>query len=94
MARDSAEGRKIVASNRRARHEYELLERMEAGIALTGAEVKSIRDGRVSIAEAFARVFSAPPAAGVRACLFSICSPDRIGTPDLTNIASLFANKI
>lgn len=56
MARDSAEGKKIVASNRRARHEYEVLERMEAGIALTGAEVKSIRDGRVSIAEAFARV--------------------------------------
>lgn len=56
MARDSAEGRKIVASNRRARHEYEVLERMEAGIALTGPEVKSIRDGKVSIAEAFARV--------------------------------------
>ena len=56
MARDSAEGRKIVASNRRARHEYEVLERMEAGIALTGAEVKSLRAGKVSIAEAFGRV--------------------------------------
>ena len=56
MARDSAEGRKIVASNRRARHEYDVLERMEAGIALTGPEVKSIRAGKVSIAEAFARV--------------------------------------
>lgn len=55
MARDS-EGRKIVASNRRARHEYELLERVEAGIALTGAEVKSIRAGKVSIAEAFGRI--------------------------------------
>ncbi|HUF14154.1 MAG TPA: SsrA-binding protein SmpB [Longimicrobiales bacterium] len=56
MARDSAEGRKIVASNRRARHEYEVLERMEAGIALTGAEVKSLRAGKVSIAGAFARL--------------------------------------
>ena len=56
MARDSAEGKKIVASNRRARYEYELLERVEAGIALTGAEVKSIRAGKVSIAEAFGRI--------------------------------------
>ena len=56
MARDSAEGKKIVASNRRARHEYEVLDRMEAGIALTGAEVKSLRAGKVSIAEAFGRV--------------------------------------
>jgi len=56
MASDSEEGRKIVASNRRARHEYEVLDRMEAGIALTGPEVKSIRDGKVSIAEAFARI--------------------------------------
>ena len=56
MARDSAEGTKIVASNRRARHEYEVLDRMEAGIALTGAEVKSLRAGKVSIAEAFGRV--------------------------------------
>lgn len=56
MARDSAEGRKVVATNRRARHEYDVLERMEAGIALTGPEVKSIRAGKVSIAEAFARV--------------------------------------
>ena len=56
MARDSAEGKKIVASNRRARHEYDVLERMEAGIALTGTEVKSVRAGKLSIAEAFARV--------------------------------------
>ena len=56
MPRDSAEGKKTVASNRRARHEYDVLERMEAGIALTGTEVKSIRAGKVSIAEAFARV--------------------------------------
>ena len=56
MARESAEGRKTIATNRRARHEYDVLERMEAGIALSGPEVKSIRAGKVSIAEAFARV--------------------------------------
>ncbi len=47
---------KTVVSNRRARHDFEILERFEAGIVLTGAEVKSLRGGRGSLAEAFARV--------------------------------------
>ena len=51
-----AEGQKTVVSNRRARHDYEILERYETGIVLTGAEVKSLRGGRGSLAEAFARV--------------------------------------
>ncbi|MBC5799788.1 MAG: SsrA-binding protein SmpB [Candidatus Eremiobacteraeota bacterium] len=42
--------------NRRARFEYEFLERMEAGIVLTGTEIKSIRTGKISIAEAYARI--------------------------------------
>lgn len=50
------EGQKTVASNRRARHDYEILERFEAGIVLTGSEVKSLRQGRASLGEAFARV--------------------------------------
>jgi SsrA-binding protein len=50
------EGEKTVASNRRARHDYEILERFEAGIVLTGSEVKSLRQGRASVGEAFARV--------------------------------------
>ena len=44
-----------MASNRRARHDYQILERFEAGIALTGSEVKSLRGGRASLNEAFAR---------------------------------------
>jgi SsrA-binding protein len=57
MARGGAgEGEKTVASNRKARHDYAILERFEAGIALTGDEVKSLRGGRASLAEAFARV--------------------------------------
>ena len=47
---------KLIAENRRARHDYHLLERIEAGIALTGTEVKSLRDGRVTLAQAFAEV--------------------------------------
>ena len=49
-------GQKTVVSNRRALHEYEVLERFETGIVLTGAEVKSLRGGHGSLAEAFARV--------------------------------------
>jgi SsrA-binding protein len=47
---------KTVVSNRRALRDYEILERLEAGIALTGSEVKSLRGGRGSLAEAYARV--------------------------------------
>ena len=47
---------KPVATNRRARHEYWIEETYEAGIVLTGTEVKSLREGRVSLADAFARV--------------------------------------
>jgi len=46
---------KIVVRNRRARHEYELLETIEAGIALQGTEVKSIRAGHVNMGDAYAR---------------------------------------
>jgi SsrA-binding protein len=49
-------GEKLIADNRRARHDYELLERFEAGLVLTGTEVKSLRDGRASLAQAFADV--------------------------------------
>jgi SsrA-binding protein len=44
-----------VAVNRRALHDYDILERVEAGIALTGSEIKSIRQGKVSLQEAYAR---------------------------------------
>lgn len=43
----------LIARNRRARHDYEILDRYEAGIALTGTEVKSLREGHASIAQAF-----------------------------------------
>ena len=42
--------------NRRARHKYQVLEKVEAGIVLTGAEIKSIRAGRVDLSESFARI--------------------------------------
>lgn len=47
---------KVIATNRKARHDYFLLETYEAGIALLGSEIKSIRAGQVSIKEAYVRV--------------------------------------
>jgi SsrA-binding protein len=49
---------RVVAENRRARHEYFIEETLEAGIALTGTEVKSLRLGRASLQDSFARVES------------------------------------
>jgi SsrA-binding protein len=47
---------KTVAQNRKARHEYSIEDSFEAGIALTGTEIKSVRAGKVSLAEAYARI--------------------------------------
>lgn len=52
MARET--GTKMITSNRRARHDYEILDTYEAGIVLTGTEVKSLRTGRASLADAYA----------------------------------------
>jgi SsrA-binding protein len=49
-------GAKLVATNRRARHDYEILETIEAGIALVGTEVKSLRAGQVQLKDAYAKV--------------------------------------
>jgi SsrA-binding protein len=47
---------KLIAENRKARHDYHLLERVEAGIVLTGTEVKSLRDGRATLGQAWADI--------------------------------------
>ena len=49
-------GRKVIATNRRARHNYTILDTYEAGIALVGTEVKSLREGKASLVDAFATV--------------------------------------
>jgi SsrA-binding protein len=50
------DGRKIIAKNRKARHDYHVEEVIEAGVSLLGSEVKSCRDGRVSLTDAYAVV--------------------------------------
>jgi SsrA-binding protein len=55
MAKDEKKaGYKVVADNRKARFHYEILDTYEAGIALTGTEVKSLRQGKATIGEAYA----------------------------------------
>jgi SsrA-binding protein len=55
--RTDAEGRLIVATNRRAHFDYEIVDTWEAGIQLMGPEVKSLRDGRCNLGDAFGTVF-------------------------------------
>ena len=49
-------GDRVVASNRRARYDYEILETLECGLMLTGSEVKSLREGKAQIADSYARI--------------------------------------
>jgi SsrA-binding protein len=52
----SESGRKVISVNRRARYDYEISETLDAGLVLTGTEIKSIRAGRVNLRDGFARV--------------------------------------
>ena len=56
MAKEPDLGRTVVAQNRKARHNYFIEETFEAGLALTGTEVKSLRTGKATIAESYASV--------------------------------------
>jgi SsrA-binding protein len=54
--KDANPNDRTICTNRQARFKYEILEQLECGIALVGSEVKSLRDGKVSLDEAYARV--------------------------------------
>jgi SsrA-binding protein len=54
-------GEKLVASNKKAFHDYFVLEKLEAGIALLGTEVKSIREGRINLKESYAAIKDGEP---------------------------------
>ena len=51
-------GRKVVATNRKARHNYEILDTYEAGMVLMGTEVKSLREGRASLVDGFGTFYN------------------------------------
>ena len=50
------EARRLVAENRKARHDYHVLDTWEAGVSLLGTEVKAIREGRVNLRDSYARI--------------------------------------
>jgi SsrA-binding protein len=52
----TAPGPRPVAQNRRARHDYDIIDTVEAGIVLVGSEVKSVREGKVQLRDAYARI--------------------------------------
>jgi SsrA-binding protein len=56
MAKDKDKGEKVVATNRKAFHDYHIEDRLEAGIVLRGTEVKSLRDGLVNLRDSYASV--------------------------------------
>ena len=56
MAKPAADGIRVIATNRKATHEFHIHERLEAGIALVGSEVKSLRDAKVTIADGWVEI--------------------------------------
>jgi SsrA-binding protein len=56
MAKPAADAIRVIASNRKATHDFRIHERMEAGIALLGSEVKSLRDAKVTIADGWVEI--------------------------------------
>lgn len=53
MAKKQPDGEKLIASNKKAFHEYFVLEKFEAGLVLTGTEVKSLREGRINLKDSY-----------------------------------------
>ena len=56
MAKPAADGIRVIATNRKATHEFHIHERFEAGIALVGSEVKSLREAKVTIADGWVEI--------------------------------------
>lgn len=56
MAKKAKSADNVLAQNKKARHDYTILETYEAGIVLTGTEIKSVRNGRINLKDGFARV--------------------------------------
>jgi SsrA-binding protein len=56
MAKTKEPGRKLIAQNKKARHDYHILDTFEAGLVLTGTEVKSLRQGRASLVDGFGQL--------------------------------------
>lgn len=58
QGKNAQRGRKVIASNRRARHDYTIEDTYEVGVMLTGTEVKSLREGRASLTDGYAMIIN------------------------------------
>ncbi|MFI1013351.1 SsrA-binding protein SmpB [Streptomyces sp. NPDC020965] len=56
MAKEKVPGRKLIAQNKKARHDYHIIDTYECGLVLTGTEVKSLRQGRASLVDGFIQI--------------------------------------
>ena len=81
----------IFATNRKAYHEFEMLEEYEAGIVLTGTEVKSVRDGRINLKESYVRMMNGE--AFIVHCHISPYDQGNINNHDPLRIRKLLLNK-
>lgn len=79
--------------NRRARFQYEISDTLEVGIALVGAEVKSVRNGNVSLAEGFVRAEGTPPALRLYGVTIGEYGPAGPRQPKTTRTRTLLAHK-
>jgi SsrA-binding protein len=79
--------------NRKARHDYEILETLECGVMLQGSEVKSVRDGKVSLAEGYVRVQVNPPAMFLHSVNIAEYGPAGPTAHQVTRTRKLLAHK-
>src|SRR5215475_11301131 len=87
------DGEGPVIENRRARFDYAIGETIEAGIILRGSEVKSIRDGKVSLAEGYVRVQDNPPALFLHSINIDEYGPAGAGQHAMNRTRKLLAHK-
>jgi len=79
--------------NRRARHDYTIEETLEVGVRLTGSEVKSVRDGKVSLAEGYVRASESPPSLTLHNAHIAEYPPAGARQHDPTRTRALLAHK-
>ncbi len=93
MAKKPRKPRPVMIENRKARHEYDILDTLEVGIRLTGSEVKSVRDGKVSLGEGYVRAQLTPLALELHSVNIAEYPPAQGHQHITTRVRTLLAHK-
>ncbi|MEQ8317188.1 MAG: SsrA-binding protein SmpB [Phycisphaerales bacterium] len=93
MAKKPRKPRPVMIENRKARHEYDILDTLEVGIRLTGSEVKSVRDGKVSLGEGYVRAQLTPLALELHSVNIAEFPPAQGHQHIPTRVRTLLAHK-